>query len=616
MAPDPEKAPAATSGGDGNQLDIIPSSTSRSWSDAESPRLEPIKPSYTNRSRPSNASQRLDATDAYENLDHCITPDVETEAERMAREPITYTRTGTSIGSTASRPPEYEVYFEENDPENPRNWPLWYRCWCIFCVSFATWVATMYSTSYTSSTPGLIQEFDSTTTIVTLGMTTYLLGLAAGSLVVAPLSELYGRQIIYIVCLCLWAVLIIPCGLANSLTTIIVVRFIGAFFGAVMISNAPGSVVDVSNPDYLARSMSLFGVAPLNGPVTGPIIGGFVFQYLGWRWANWIVLIMAGLAIALMCTVKETYAPKVLQRKAARMRRQMDDPRYWCQYDQRVSTLHLLKVNLSRPFVLFATEPILWFMNFWISIIYGILYLCFVAYPIVFSQHRGWGPGISGLAFCGIGIGTLTAIAAEPLFRHIINLQARDPETGKPYPEAQASIMAIGAVSTAVGQLGFSWTCLPASIHWAAPIAFGIPFGCGNTISFIYGSNYLAGAYGIYAASALAGNAVIRSVIGGTLPLAGPQMYRALKAQWAGTLLGLLEVAIIPIPFVFWRYGGKIRAKSRVIRQLREDQARLDEKRARGVARMERRAARMLADRDAAEKNVARVNESNTGQSD
>lgn len=132
-----------------------------------------------------------------------------------------------------------------------------------------------------------------------------------------------------------------------------------------MISNAPGSVVDVSNPDYLARSMSLFGVAPLNGPVTGPIIGGFVFQYLGWRWANWIVLIMAGLAIALMCTVKETYAPKVLQRKAARMRRQMDDPRYWCQYDQRVSTLHLLKVNLSRPFILFATEPILWFMNFW-----------------------------------------------------------------------------------------------------------------------------------------------------------------------------------------------------------------------------------------------------------
>ncbi|KHO01055.1 MFS multidrug transporter [Metarhizium album ARSEF 1941] len=599
MVPDADKAAATTSASakHGNQLDTdtMPSCASHSASDTESRRLERVKLSDAHRRRSSNASQRLNVNDAHENLHHCVTPDVETEAERMAREPITYTKTGASIGSTASRPPEYEVYFEEDDAENPRNWPLWYRCWCVFCVSFATWVATMYSTSYTSSSPGLIQEFGSTTTVVALGMTTYLVGLAAGSLVLAPLSELYGRQVIYVACLCLWAMLIVPCGLARSLNTIIVVRLIGAFFGAVMICNAPGSVVDVSNPDYFSRSMSLFGVAPLNGPVTGPIVGGFVFQYLGWRWDNWIVLVMAGLAIALMCTVRETYAPKILQRKAARMREQTDDPRYWCQYDRKVSTLCLLKVNLSRPFILFATEPILWFMNLWISIVYGILYLCFVAYPAVFSQHRGWGAGISGLAFCGIGIGTLTAVAAEPLFRRIINSQARDPETGKPYPEAQASIMAIGAVCTAVGQLGFSWTCLPTTIHWAAPIAFGIPFGCGNTISFIYGCNYLAGAYGIYAASALAGNVVIRSVIGGTLPLAGAQMYRVLGAQWAGTLLGLLEVAIIPIPIVFWRYGGKIRGKSRVIRQLREDQEKLDEKRATDAARAgSRRAARLV----------------------
>lgn len=83
--------------------------------------------------------------------------------------------------------------------------------------------------------------------------------------------------------------------------------------------------------------------------------------------------------------------------------------------------------------------------------------------------------------------------------------------------------------------------------------------------------NYLANTYGIYAASALAGNTVIRSIFGGTLPLAGPSMYRALTPQWAGTLLGLLELIMIPIPIVFYRYGEKIRSKSKVIRQLRED---------------------------------------------
>lgn len=51
------------------------------------------------------------------------------------------------------------------------------------------------------------------------------------------------------------------------------------------------------------------------------------------------------------------------------------------------------------------------------------------------------------------------------------------------------------------------------------PILAGIPFGAGNGGVFIYASNYLVQSYGIYAASALAGNAVLRSVLGATLPL-------------------------------------------------------------------------------------------------
>lgn len=224
-----------------------------------------------------------------------------------------------------------------------------------------------------------------------------------------------------------------------------------------------------------------------------------------------------------------------------------------------------------------------------ISIVYGILYLCFVAYPIVFTQHRGWSVGMSGLAFVGIATGTLLAIFLEPFWRRIINNSPkRDPETGRAAPEATALIMSIGALLTPLGQLVFSWTCLPASIHPAVPIAFGIPFGMGNTLSFIYGSNYLAGAYGIYAASALAGNAVIRSVIGGALPLAGPAMYLAMTPQWAGTFLGLLEVLLIPIPFMFYRYGDQIRARSRVIQQMREEQAKAERRQARTEARAEK----------------------------
>jgi hypothetical protein len=216
MAPDPEKnsAPATAE-----------TFSSDSSDGPSSPVLELIK---TSQSRRSTAAQRQeDDEDLYETLQRAITPDVETDAERWARDPISHVRTTTSVASAASRLPDFEVIFEENDPENPKNWPLWYRAWAMFVVSFCTWVIVLYSTSYTSSTPGLMKDFNSSTTIVTLGLTTYLLGLAAGSLIVAPMSELYGRRIVYITCLAVWSILIIPCGLAKSLTAILIVRFFG-----------------------------------------------------------------------------------------------------------------------------------------------------------------------------------------------------------------------------------------------------------------------------------------------------------------------------------------------------------------------------------------------------
>lgn len=286
--------------------------------------------------------------------------------------------TGATTTSTWSRPPEYEVSFDEpTDPLNPKDWPLWYRMYVIFVVSYSTWVIVLYSTSYTAAIPGLMVTFDEPSEVVaTLGVTTYLMGLAVGSLIVAPMSELFGRRPVYLICLAIATLLILPCALATSLVEIIVVRFLGALFGAVMICNAAGTVADISTEDDRAKYMSLWSIAPLNGPVTGPLIGGFVYQYLGWRWDMWLVLILAGVANVLMFTVKETYTPAVLKKKSAKLRKEEDDDRYWCEYDDAVrSTAQLMKINLSRPFILSATEPILWFFNIWISVIYGILYL-------------------------------------------------------------------------------------------------------------------------------------------------------------------------------------------------------------------------------------------------
>lgn len=80
----------------------------------------------------------------------------------------------------------------------------------------------------------------------------------------------------------------------------------------------------------------------------------------------------------------------------------------------------------------------------------------------------------------------------------------------------------------------------------------------------------------------------MRSIFGATLPLAGARMYEVMNPQWAGTFLGLLEVLLIPIPWAFYRRGERIRAKSPVIRQMREEQAKNDRKRAKNAAKNRR----------------------------
>lgn len=97
----------------------------------------------------------------------------------------------------------------------------------------------------------------------------------------------------------------------------------------------------------------------MNGPVIGPVVGGFVFQYLGWRWTNWVVMICAGIATIVVSLIQETYGPAILRSRAAKRRKETGDDRYWSRYDEKAEFWPLLKLNLSRPFVMTVTEPIL-----------------------------------------------------------------------------------------------------------------------------------------------------------------------------------------------------------------------------------------------------------------
>lgn len=222
---------------DGSSRDVRDDNSFQGSSDKnsmESLRAPPKQERYhklaRRHSRASQISHASHNSDPLEPLELAISGAYNTleDGNNYDRRALSRAGTAASVGSTASRPPDFEVYFEDDDPDNPRYWPLWYRAWCLVCISFTTWVVVFYSTSYTASIPGLQADFGvANTAVTTLGVTAYLLGLAAGSLFAAPFSELFGRRPVYMASMVVFTVLVIPACLATSLEEIIVVRFFG-----------------------------------------------------------------------------------------------------------------------------------------------------------------------------------------------------------------------------------------------------------------------------------------------------------------------------------------------------------------------------------------------------
>ena len=87
-------------------------------------------------------------------------------------------------------------------------------------------------------------------------------------------------------------------------------------------------------------------------------------------------------------------------------------------------------------------------------------------------------------------------------------------------------------------------------------------FGMGYLCLFMALLNYLVDAYEVFAASAMAAASLSRSSFGAVLPFAAKPMYRAMGVAWATSLLGFFSVALCVVPFVFLKWGGKMREKS------------------------------------------------------
>jgi len=190
-------------------------------------------------------------------------------------------------------------------------------------------------------------------------------------------------------------------------------------------------------------------------------------------------------------------------------------------------------------------------------LIYSLLYAFFFAYPVIFNKLYGYKDNIIGLLYIPILIGAALALTTTPILE---KQYAKLCKRRKPEPEDRLVGAMIGAPFPCIALFILGATSYQ-HIIWVGPASSGIAFGYGMVLIYYSLNNYIIDTYAKYAASALATKVFLRSTGGAAFPLFTTQMYDRLGLQWASWLLAFISLAMVAIPFTFYKYGKGLRAK-------------------------------------------------------
>ncbi|KAI1135951.1 bicyclomycin resistance protein [Hypoxylon sp. FL0543] len=459
-----------------------------------------------------------------------------------------------------------------DDPENPYNWPTWRKVLNCGLISAMTFISPLASSIFAPGVPQVVAEFHSTSLeIAAFVVSVYVLGFAAGPMLFAPLSEIYGRVILYHIANLGFVAFSVGCALSPTLNALIVFRFFAGVFGSVSITNGGGTIADMITQEKRGGAMAVFSIGPLMGPIIGPVAGGFLSDAEGWRWSFWLLAIVGGfLSILMLLFLKESYAPVILERKVAKLRKETGNDLLRSKLDAGLSPGDYFKRGIIRPFRMLFLSPIVAITSLYMAVTYGYLYLMFTTITEVFQEYYHFSTSTVGLAFLGLGVGSMIGIllfsgtSDKYIQRRAAKADAAAQASGGAKmgmkPEYRLPLLPLGAVLIPAGLFIYGWTA-SYKVHWIAPIIGTAVVGVGNLIVFMSIQMYLVDTFTIYAASAIACNTVVRSLAGAVLPLAGLPMYSKLGIGWGNSLLGFIAVALFPVSLVIIKYGEYLRKR-------------------------------------------------------
>src|SRR6516164_3409110 len=172
------------------------------------------------------------------------------------------------------------------------------------CVMAATLMQALDQTIANVALPYMQGSLSATSDQITWVLTSYIVAAAIMTSPVGWLAARFGRKTFFITCLVGFTVASMLCGLAESLTQMVLFRLLQGMFGAALVPLSQATMLDLYPIEQRGSAMAMWGMGVMVGPILGPTLGGYLTDVYDWRYVFYItvpfgILGIAGLALFL-----------------------------------------------------------------------------------------------------------------------------------------------------------------------------------------------------------------------------------------------------------------------------------------------------------------------------
>ncbi|KAI0485251.1 major facilitator superfamily domain-containing protein [Xylariaceae sp. FL0804] len=444
-----------------------------------------------------------------------------------------------------------------DDPENPRNWPLWQKIlhtavpalWSFgLCAGISTLVAAI---------PILQARFGLSVNVALLPVTLYTVGFSFGPCIASPISELYGRRCIYWTNLPMLIVFNAIAAASDNFTVLVIFRFLAGLGGSGVLGVAAGSLSDIWDTKNTGRVGVPYILAPFLGPTLGPLIGAYILNeyHNEWKWTIWVILLILAPVALMLPFMKETSKSRILYLRHKRHGNRSLNM-------TETSRMRTIQKGLLRPLHMAVFEPVALFLGLWISYSFAMIFSFFGSYAYIYETVYHFNSRQTGLIYIPVIIGFLFGVLTFGAFDAIKYQKVARVQTNIP-PENRLYAALFTSCFVPIGLFWYAWTPHH-SVHWIVPALSGLFVGWGTLTYLLTSIAYIVDVYGTEnSASAVAAIGLLRYLLGAAFPQFIIQLYESrVGIYWAGSIFAFLSLALVPVPWFFFYKGRYLRMKS------------------------------------------------------